>query len=376
MLRLSTWYPTAPGTAGHHSCTAWFPLMKVGVGGASADALGVVAIGSDGALVPDRYYRVDLDFSYKLLAYPLEEIRFGYTRLEGIVPNSDRRVPADCTPATEGSAALPLPARQLMALVEPAPKHGVHALRQFGHHLVGAAALGRVKQAILVVEPVDLAEADILLGRKLVAHKVLEDHADALAQLVGVILAQVDAVEQLRQRVLALQAAIADVAVAEVRVATLTELASDAEGLAQLPKDDRRKMLLAYLGYPFYDIATLPLLQGEGFDEFDPIKVDRISPSDATAIRTGGAGAMLKGIEFNSFGAFFSRAYRENDYLWGRLHGADRLVDIVASSVAGALSAEELAAIKRRAFHAILDEEEGRLPQVKALIDELRVEIG
>ncbi|GAA0866549.1 hypothetical protein GCM10009115_29860 [Sphingopyxis soli] len=149
-----------------------------------------------------------------------------------------------------------------------------------------------------------------------------------------------------------------------------------AAGLAQLPKDDRRKMLLAYLGYPFYDIATLPLLQGEGFDEFDPIKVDRISPSDATAIRSGGAGAMLKGIEFNSFGAFFSRAYRENDYLWGRLHGADRLVDIVASSVAGALSAEQLRAIKRRAFHAILDEEEERLPRVGALIEEIRGEIG
>lgn len=45
-----------------------------------------------------------------------------------------------------------------------------------------------------------------------------------------------DAVEQLRQRVLALQSAIADVAVAEVRVATLQELASDAEGLAQLQR--------------------------------------------------------------------------------------------------------------------------------------------
>lgn len=151
-----------------------------------------------------------------------------------------------------------------------------------------------------------------------------------------------------------------------------------AEGLAQLPKDDRRMMLLAYLGYPFYDIATLPLLQGEGFDEFDPIKIDRISPSDATAIRTGGAAAMLKGIEFNSFGAFFSRAYRENDYLWGRLHGADRLIDIVASSASGenALPPEALAAFKRRAFHAILDEEEDRLPKVKALIAELRGEIG
>lgn len=151
-----------------------------------------------------------------------------------------------------------------------------------------------------------------------------------------------------------------------------------AAGLAAMPKDDRRTLLLAYLGYPFYDIATLPLLQGEGFDEFDPIKIDRISPSDATAIRTGGAAAMLKGIEFNSFGAFFSRAYRENDYLWGRLHGADRLIDIVASSVGGegAIPTDELKAIKRRAFHAILDEEERRLPKVKALIDELRGEIG
>ncbi|UNU44019.1 patatin-like protein [Sphingopyxis sp. YF1] len=150
-----------------------------------------------------------------------------------------------------------------------------------------------------------------------------------------------------------------------------------AEGLAALPRDDRRTLLLAYLGYPFYDIATLPLLQGEGFDEFDPIKIDRISPSDATAIRTGGAQAMLKGIEFNSFGAFFSRAYRENDYLWGRLHGADRLIDIVASSVTGdgALTPRELAAIKRRTFHAILDEEEGRLPKVEALIAEIRGEV-
>ena len=150
-----------------------------------------------------------------------------------------------------------------------------------------------------------------------------------------------------------------------------------AAALATLPKDDRRTLLLAYLGYPFYDIATLPLLQGEGFDEFDPIKIDRISPTDATAIRTGGAEAMLKGIEFSSFGAFFSRAYRENDYLWGRLHGADRLIDIVSSSVTGdgALTPHELTAIKRRAFHAILDEEAERLPQVAALIAQLRGEI-
>ncbi len=87
---------------------------------------------------------------------------------------------------------------------------------------------------------------------------------------------------------------------------------------------------------------------------------------------------MLKGSSSTASVPFFSRAYRENDYLWGRLHGADRLIDIVASSVNGdgAVPAEELKALKRRAFHAILDEEEGRLPKVKALIDELRGEIG
>ena len=130
-------------------------------------------------------------------------------------------------------------------------------------------------------------------------------------------------------------------------------------------KADRRALILAYLGFPFYDVATLPLLQGEGLDEFDPIKVDRISPDDAIAIRKGGAAATLKGIQFNSFGAFFSRAYRENDYLWGRLHGADRLIDIVVSALPdGDASAAGLGrALKRDAFRAILDEEKAAADQ-------------
>lgn len=150
------------------------------------------------------------------------------------------------------------------------------------------------------------------------------------------------------------------------------------DGFSALSKDLRRPMLLAHLGFPFFDIATLPLLQGEGMDEFDPIRVDRISPEDACAIRSGGAAATLKGIQFNSFGAFFSRAYRENDYLWGRLHGADRLIDIVLSALPfeDRLADDRIAAIKRGAFHAILDEEEARLTLIPGLFAELREEIG
>ncbi|MEP6341513.1 patatin-like protein [Parasphingorhabdus sp.] len=150
-----------------------------------------------------------------------------------------------------------------------------------------------------------------------------------------------------------------------------------AEALAVLPKKEKRSMLLAFLGFPFYDIATLPLLQGEGLDEFDPIKVDRISPEDARSIRKGGVAATLKGIEFNNFGAFFSRSYRENDYLWGRLHGAERMIDIMLSTLPEARQpdAEQTLGFKKTIFRKIVDEEEKRLTKIGPLIASLRKEI-
>ncbi|WP_343525198.1 patatin-like protein [Sphingomonas sp.] len=151
-----------------------------------------------------------------------------------------------------------------------------------------------------------------------------------------------------------------------------------AAAFAGLPRATRRTLLLAYLGFAYFDVATLPLLQGEGLDEFDPIKVDRISPDDATAIRAGGAEATLKGIQFLTFGAFFSRSYRENDYLWGRLHGAERMIDIIISTLPATIRLKPgaVAAFKRRAFVAILDEEEERLTAIAPLIASLRREIG
>lgn len=45
----------------------------------------------------DDYYRVDADFSYRLWAYPLEEIRVGYTRLLGDTPGQMCPSAAPCT---------------------------------------------------------------------------------------------------------------------------------------------------------------------------------------------------------------------------------------------------------------------------------------
>ncbi len=166
-------------------------------------------------------------------------------------------------------------------------------------------------------------------------------------------------------------------ALAERRL--LPEVDAEAEemlaaALEAMPKELRRRVLLTYLGFPFYDAATLPLLQNEGLTEFQAVKIDRISPEDARSIRAGGTSETLRGTEFYNFGAFFSRAYRENDYLWGRLHGAERMIDLVASTLER-FDQADLAAWKRKAFLAVLDEEQDRLTAARGLVQQIRSEI-
>ncbi|WP_199556138.1 patatin-like protein [Sandaracinobacteroides hominis] len=138
-------------------------------------------------------------------------------------------------------------------------------------------------------------------------------------------------------------------------------------------RDMRRSLIRAWLGFPFYDIAILPLMQDEAADSLDEMKVDRISPDDAFALRKGGARATLKGWQLNAFAGFFSRAYRENDYLWGRLHAAERLVDIVIS--AAPETSFDADHWKGLLFNAILSAEKTRLRQVQPLIAELEGEM-
>ena len=167
-------------------------------------------------------------------------------------------------------------------------------------------------------------------------------------------------------------------AIGERRGLKETDLAVDqllADTMSQLSSALKRRMLLSYLGFPFFDTVTLPLLRGEGLTEFDPVKVDRISPDDALSIRDGGTSETLRGTEFYNFGAFFSRTYRENDYLWGRLHGAERMIDIINSTLDERLDTETIRDFKRALFNAVLDEEQPRLKADRGLVDRIRAEV-
>jgi hypothetical protein len=108
--------------------------------------------------------------------------------------------------------------------------------------------------------------------------------------------------------------------------------------------------------------------------EFDEVRIDRISPADVRTLREVGAAGTLKGTGFAHFAAFFSRAYRENDYLFGRLHAADRLIDIVcdAAGLEPQPDSIGITALKKRAFQVILDAEEKFLPQSADLVARLR----
>lgn len=149
-----------------------------------------------------------------------------------------------------------------------------------------------------------------------------------------------------------------------------------ADALEAMPKNLKRRMLLTYLGFPFYDVATLPLVKTDRQAEYNPVKIDRISPDDARSIREGGTQATLRGIEFYNFGAFFSRAYRENDYIWGRLHGAERMIDLLTSTVEVGLSEAKVRHCKRAAFLAILDEEHEAGRCRHSLLDTIRSEVA
>ena len=139
----------------------------------------------------------------------------------------------------------------------------------------------------------------------------------------------------------------------------------------------RDELMLSYVGFAFWDVLTFPIAQREG-GEFNEIRVDRISPDDCRAIREGGAAAMLKGVDFNHFGAFFSRPHRENDYLCGRLHGAERAIDLLvdAAQIEGASGALDVRSLKKRAFLAILDTEAAHLTESAELFTSLRAEIA
>ena len=134
---------------------------------------------------------------------------------------------------------------------------------------------------------------------------------------------------------------------------------------ADLPEEIRDDIRARYLGFPYWDATTYPARALSDVAELDEVQVVRVSPLDTHRLTPQGKDGApnprgkLRGVALGHFGAFFHRSWRENDYLWGRLDGAERLLWLIGDS-------SDQAA--KEAFGAIAAEEAPNLTKAAALI--------
>jgi patatin-related protein len=126
------------------------------------------------------------------------------------------------------------------------------------------------------------------------------------------------------------------------------------------PGNERRSVLEAFVGFPFWDVVVFPLHEVGGVGELDRVEVVRISPQDEGVLPRPPGKPLLEGIAIMHFGAFLRRGWRENDYLWGRLDGTARLLRL--------LLGEDDAGLRGQAFDAVAAAERGDLTSVDASV--------
>ncbi len=135
-------------------------------------------------------------------------------------------------------------------------------------------------------------------------------------------------------------------------------------------------LLARYLGFAYWDLLLYPIQALAEVAELDEIEVTRISPEDTEELKPQGTTERLRGVRLGNFGAFLWRSYRENDLLWGRLDGVERLFRILVD-VSGQNDVKLDPQLMWRCFKAVLDTEEPGMkrPWSKARLKELRAQV-
>src|SRR5690348_9885608 len=83
-----------------------------------------------------------------------------------------------------------------MSALKPAAKCRLITFRQLFDDRLGAALTRRSDHFFHLVRRLDLAKANVFSRRQMIAHKILEDDADLLAQIERIDLSNIDAVEK------------------------------------------------------------------------------------------------------------------------------------------------------------------------------------
>lgn len=137
--------------------------------------------------------------------------------------------------------------------------------------------------------------------------------------------------------------------------------------------EQRTEVMLRYLGFPFWDAMIYPITTLSEAGELRPLQIVRVSPLDSTRLGLSTAKDKLQGVKLAHFGAFLHREWRENDYLWGRLDAAERLLGLVLRPDQG-FRAEDWEV--KPALAAVLAEEKKALTSIQPLFQQLEKKVA
>jgi patatin-related protein len=136
-----------------------------------------------------------------------------------------------------------------------------------------------------------------------------------------------------------------------------------------------------YIGFPLWDALLFPLQALSALPLTTPIHTSRFSPRDASALTPERGQGKLQGVATHHFGAFFTLARRQNDYLWGRLDAAEMILGLLREQYDNRRTPTtpalpDRAPLLRTALTAVLDQEQGSLDKIRDTTAKLRAQLG
>lgn len=132
------------------------------------------------------------------------------------------------------------------------------------------------------------------------------------------------------------------------------------EAVAGLPEPARSEAVSTLVTFPLLDATLFPLMDLAGVEDLVTVDTMRVSPRDATFVSDDPK--RLRGWKLGAFAGFLERSSREHDLLWGRLDGAERLIELIlaAGGSSGQASRDLRREFTRKAMLAAVAEEEMR----------------
>lgn len=105
------------------------------------------------------------------------------------------------------------------------------------------------------------------------------------------------------------------------------------ESVAALEEPLHERIARAYVVYPMIDAAIFSMMDSAGIGDLSITQVLRVSPHDARALSEDPL--RLKSRKIGAFAGFLRKEARRHDLLWGRLDGAERLIDLIVTASVG-----------------------------------------